>query len=214
MSEENEKIDVKSICTNIIGIGRNYKDPSKEFIPTNEDPFIFAKPIRSIITEGSSIQIPKGWGSIIHEVELGVVIGKTAKFVKEDSAMDYVLGYVLALDMGRCLDLTKYPILLHKGFDTACPISDFIPKSKVKDVNNLSLKLTVNGEIRHDGNTRDLIHGIPKLISYLSSYFTLEYGDLILTGTPIGISTVKHGDLIEASLADLAKVKFPVIELQ
>lgn len=142
------------------------------------------------------------------------MISKHGKFVKEDDAMDYVLGYVLALDMGRCLDMTKYPIYLIKGFDTACPISEFIPKSKVKDENNLSLRLSVNGQIRHDGNTRDLIHKIPKLISYLSNYYTLEYGDLILTGTPGGISTVKHGDLIEASMEDLAQVKFPVIEIQ
>lgn len=143
-----------------------------------------------------------------------MVIGKTTKFVNESSAMDHVLGYVLALDMGRTLELSKYPILLIKGFDTACPISDFIPKSKIKDIDNLSLKLWVNGEIRHDGNTRDLIHKVPKLISYLSNFFTLEHGDLILTGTPVGISTVKHGDMIEATLDDLARVKFPVVELQ
>lgn len=128
--------------------------------------------------------------------------------------MNHVLGYVLALDMGKSLEFDKYPILLIKGFDTSCPISSFIPKTKIEDVNNLNLKLSVNGEIRHDGNTRDLIHKIPKLISYLSNYFTLDYGDLILTGTPSGISTVKHGDLIEASLDNLASIKFPVVEIQ
>lgn len=128
--------------------------------------------------------------------------------------MDHILGYVLALDMGKSLEFDKYPILLIKGFDTSCPISDFIPKSKIKNVDDLNLKLSVNGEMRHDGNTKDLIHKIPRLISYLSNFFTLDYGDLILTGTPVGISTVKDGDIIEASLEDLANIKFPVIEIQ
>lgn len=143
-----------------------------------------------------------------------MVIGKRAKFVSEENAMDHILGYVLALDMGKSLEFDKYPILLIKGFDTSCPISDFIPKSKIKNVDDLSLKLSVNGEMRHDGNTKDLIHKIPRLISYLSNFFTLDYGDLILTGTPVGISTVKHGDIIEASLEDLANIKFPVVEIE
>jgi acylpyruvate hydrolase len=147
----------------------------------------------------------------MHEVELGVVISKKAKQVSEVEAMNYVLGYVLALDMTINLELEKYPILLLKSFDTSCPISNFIPKEKVLDVNNLDLKLKVNGQLRHDGNTRDMIRKIPKLIAHLSKCFTLERGDLILTGTPSGISTVRNEDVIEASLGNnLAEIKFSV----
>lgn len=152
-----------------------------------------------------------------HEVELGVVIGKPGKFIKEDQAMDHVLGYVLVLDMTarniqEQLKKQGHPWFLAKGFDTSCPISEFIPKSAVKDVNNLNLKLTVNGVTKQNGNTKDMIFKIPNLMSYISNYFKLDYGDLILTGTPSGVSAVKHGDVIEAQLDDLAKIKFPVIE--
>ena len=101
--------------------------------------------------------------------------------------MNHVLGYVLALDMTarHIQDKLKkqgHPWLLAKGFDTSCPISDFIPKSQVNDVNNLNLVLTVNGNVKQNGNTSDMIYKIPTLISYISKYFKLEYGDLILTG--------------------------------
>ncbi len=132
--------------------------------------------------------------------------------------MNHVLGYVLALDMTARhiqdkLKKAGHPWLLAKGFDTSCPISDFIPKSQVADVNNLNLVLKVNDAIKQNGNTSDMIYKLPTLIAYISKYFKLEYGDLILTGTPSGVSPVKHGDIIEANLNDLAKIKFSVVEL-
>lgn len=215
-----QAIRVKEICRKIIAVGRNYAEHAKELgnkIP-DENPLIFDKPISSIITQGSSIEIPKGWNELHHEVELGVVIGKTGKFIKEEEAMDHVEGYILALDMtGRQmqekLKKLQHPWLLAKGFDTSCPISDFVPKANVKDVNNLNLYLTVNGVTKQNGNTRDMIFKIPTLISYISNFFKLEYGDLILTGTPAGVGPVRHGDLIEANLSDLVRIKYPVIEI-
>jgi len=98
--------------------------------------------------------------------------------------MSHVLGYVLALDMTareiqEQLKQKRHPWLLCKGFDTSCPISDFIPRDQV-DVNNVQLKLTVNGAVKQDGNTSDMIFKVPDLIAYISKYFKLEYGDLIL----------------------------------
>jgi acylpyruvate hydrolase len=160
------------------------------------------------------IKIPRGFnGEVLFEVELGVVIGKTCKFVKEENAFDYVLGYVLSLDMTANFNMKEYPILLIKGFDTSCPLGKFIPKSDIKDPDNVNLTLSVNGVTFQDGNTRDLLFKIPKLISYISEYFTLEYGDLILTGTPANRSTTKHGDLIVASMGDLDRIEFPVVEI-
>ena len=146
------------------------------------------------------------------------MIGEPGKFIKEENAMNHVLGYVLALDMTardiqEMLKKKGHPWLLCKGFDTSCPISDFIPKSKVSDVNNLNLKLTVNGALKQNGNTGDMIYKVPTLIAYISKYFKLNHGDLILTGTPSGVSPVRHGDVIEANLSDLVKIKFPVVEL-
>jgi acylpyruvate hydrolase len=179
---------------------------------------IFDKPISSIITEGSTIEIPKGWGELHHEVELGVVIGQPGKYIAEDQAMNHVLGYVLALDMTARsvqeeLKKKSHPWLLCKGFDTSCPISEFVPKSQVPNVDNLNLKLLVNDVVKQNGNTADMIYKIPTLIAYISKYFKLEHGDLILTGTPAGVSGVKHGDVIKASLNDLVAIKFPVIEI-
>jgi acylpyruvate hydrolase len=132
--------------------------------------------------------------------------------------MEHVAGYVLALDMTarnvqEQLKNKGHPWFLAKGFDTSCPISDFIPKADVKDVNNLNLRLSVNGVQKQNGNTSDMIYKLPTLIAYISKYFKLEHGDLILTGTPAGVSGVKHGDVIEASLDDLAHIKFQVVEV-
>ena len=132
--------------------------------------------------------------------------------------MEHVAGYVLALDMTartvqESLKKKQHPWLLAKGFDTSCPISDFIPKSLVKDYNNINLKLMVNGTVKQNGNTKDMIYKLPRIISYISQYFKLENGDLILTGTPEGVSGVRHGDVIEANLNDLVSIKFPVIEI-
>ena len=127
--------------------------------------------------------------------------------------MDYVLGYVLSLDMTANLNMKEIPHLIIKGFDTACPLGKFLPKSAVSDPDNLDLKLIVNGVLKQSGNTKDLRFKIPKLISYLSQYFSLEHGDLILTGTPGGRSSVRHGDLIVASMGDLDTITFPVIEI-
>lgn len=132
--------------------------------------------------------------------------------------MDHVQGYVLALDMTARniqeeLKKKQHPWFLAKGFDTSCPISDFIPKEKITNINNVNLKLMVNDVVKQDGNTSDLVFKIPTLISYISKYFKLEYGDLILTGTPAGVSRVKHGDVMKGSLNDLANFEFPVIDL-
>ncbi len=184
-----------------------------------ETPLIFNKPISSIITQESAIQVPSEWKELHHEVELGIIIGKEGKYIKEEYAMEHVAGYVLALDMTarnlqEQLKKKGHPWFLAKGFDTSCPISDFIPKAAVKDVNNLNLRLSVNGVEKQNGNTKDMIYKLPTIISYISKYFKLEYGDMILTGTPAGVSAVKHGDMIEADLGDLVKIKFYVTEVK
>lgn len=131
--------------------------------------------------------------------------------------MNHVAGYVLALDMTARkpqLELMKngHPWLLSKGFDTACAISKFIPKDQVKDVYNLDLALWVNKQLKQESNTSDLIFKIPDLVAYISRFFTLHHGDLILTGTPRGVAPVRDGDLVEAEIKNLIKVKFPVVK--
>ena len=103
-----------------------------------------------------------------------------------------------------------YPWALAKGFDTATPVGDFIPKSEISDPDNVQLWLKVDGVTKQDGNTKDMIYKIPHLISFVSQYMTLEAGDLILTGTPEGGSPVKKGQTIVCGLGDKLEMAFPV----
>lgn len=143
------------------------------------------------------------------------MIGKTGMSITESNAMDHVGGYALALDMTARDIQSKakqlgYPWTFAKGFDTALPISKFIPKAEIPDPNNVSLWLKVDGKLKQDGNTQDLIFKIPYLISYISQSMTLEEGDLILTGTPEGVSSVKPGQTIVCGLDDKIEMTFPV----
>ena len=145
------------------------------------------------------------------------MIGKTGASISESNAMDHVGGYALALDMTArdIQDKAKkhgWPWTFAKGFDTALPISEFIPKAEIPDPDNVHLWLKVDGEMKQDGNTQDFIFKIPHLISYISLRMTLEEGDLILTGTPQGVSPVKPGQTIICGLVDKIEMTFPVIQ--
>ena len=187
--------------------------------PIPERPIIFFKPTTSYIVEGQNIKIPTDCLDMFYEVELGIVIGKTASDVSEDTAMDYVAGFVLALDMtaqdfAMAAKAAGMPWSLAKGFDTACPVSNFIPKSKIPEIRDVRLWLKVDGSVQQDSSTSDMIFSVPYLISYMSSYITLEPGDLILTGSPAGQGPVVSGETIEAGLDigrdNLITMKFKV----
>lgn len=129
--------------------------------------------------------------------------------------MNHIGGYCLALDMTNRTLQSKLkskglPWALAKGFDTSCPVSNYIPAVEVNDPHNIDLWLKVNGEMKQNGNTKDMIFTIPFLISWISEYYTLEPGDLILTGTPEGVGPVKSGDVLECGLGTLTKMTFPV----
>lgn len=103
-----------------------------------------------------------------------------------------------------------HPWTLAKGFDTSCPVSGFIPKEDILDPHNLELWCSVNGSVRQKGSTKDMIFNIPTLISYISTYFTLEAGDVVLTGTPSGVGPVQVGDVIEGGITNMLTMKFTV----
>jgi len=143
-----------------------------------------------------------------------VVINKRGSKIAEPSAMDHVGGYALALDMtarNQQLDAKKngWPWSVCKGYDTFLPISDFIAKEKI-DPFNSNLWLKVDGETRQNGNTKDMVFNVPFLISYISNIFTLEEGDVILTGTPSGVGPVNRGQTITAGIEGVLEMKFPV----
>jgi len=146
-------------------------------------------------------------------LKLGSLLVKKGRDISIEKAMDHVAGYVLALDMTarnlQAIAKTKgLPWTQSKGYDTFTPIGEFIDKSKVPNPHNLNFWLKVDGELRQKGNTKDMIHNIPQLIKYISSIMTLETGDLILTGTPEGVNNVKHGQILEAEIEGLTKIRF------
>lgn len=200
----------------IVAVGRNYRDHAAELgnpVPTT--PLIFLKPTSSYLEEGKPIIIPQGCTELHHEVELGVVIGKAGHHISEADAMSHVAGYALALDMTArdfqtAAKKSGSPWTLAKGYDTFCPISKFITKDDLKDPTNARIWLQVNGAMKQDGNTRDMVFSIPNLIGYISNVMSLDPGDLILTGTPSGVGPVKPGQTITAGLADLIEMTFPV----
>ncbi|GKV31460.1 hypothetical protein SLEP1_g40145 [Rubroshorea leprosula] len=208
------------VGTKIIGVGRNYAAHAKELgnaVP--KEPVLFLKPTSSYLPSGGTIQIPHPLNSLDHEVELAVVIGKKARDVPEKTAMDFVGGYALALDMTAreiqsVAKSSGLPWTIAKGQDTFTPISSVLPLSTVPDPDNLELWLKVDGETRQKGSTKDMIFKIPYLISHISSIMTLFEGDVILTGTPQGVGPVKVDQKISAGITGLLDVYFNVEKRQ
>ena len=196
----------------IVAVARNYRKHAAELNnPVPEEPMIFLKPTTSYIQEGTVIRIPPGCDRLFHEVELGLVIGKRGSNISAIDSLDYIYGYTLALDM-TARDLTEVglPWGISKGFDTACPVSKLITKSVLPKPDNARLWLKVDGVMKQDGNTSDMVHDIPKLISYISQFMTLEPGDLILTGTPEGIGPVTSKQNITCGIDDILQMSFNV----
>ncbi|XP_051152866.1 probable acylpyruvase FAHD1, mitochondrial [Andrographis paniculata] len=202
-----------AVGTKIIGVGRNYAAHAKELgNPLPKEPVIFMKPTSSYLESGGTVEVPEPLETLDPEVELAVVIGQRARDVPEAKAMDYVGGYAVALDMTAreiqtAAKAAGLPWSIAKGQDTFTPISSVIPKSMVPDPHNIELWLKVDGELRQKGSTSDMIFKIPYLISHISSFFTLDEGDVILTGTPEGVRPVKLGQKIEAGITGLLDVQ-------
>ncbi|KAJ8387117.1 hypothetical protein AAFF_G00160570 [Aldrovandia affinis] len=200
----------------IVCVGRNYADHAKELnnaVPT--EPVLFLKPPSAYVREGSPILVPAYSSNLHHEVELGVVIGTGGTAIARASAMDHVAGYALCLDMTArdVQDACKakgLPWTLAKAFDTSCPVSEFVPRERIPDPGDVRLWLRVNGQLRQEGNTAQMIFPVPYLISYVSAIMTLEEGDLILTGTPAGVSSVREHDELQAGIEDIVTMTFRV----
>lgn len=193
---------------NIYCIGRNYVEHAYELNnEPPEQPLVFLKPTSSVIFEGDSIQLPPQSNNIHHEVELVVAIGKAGKNIPKSKSPDYIAGYAVGIDV-TARDIQQqakdqsHPWTVAKGFDTFAPLSSFITWHRVPEPQNISLKISVNGITRQSDSTELMIFSVSELISYLSDIFTLQPGDLIFTGTPKGVSPIKSGDAIEATLGD------------
>jgi 2-keto-4-pentenoate hydratase/2-oxohepta-3-ene-1,7-dioic acid hydratase in catechol pathway len=196
----------------LVCVGRNYREHAAELgneVPT--EPLIFLKPVTTVIADGEPIRYPTWLSTNVHyEGELALVIGQTAYRVAEADAMRYIQGYTIANDVtARDLQNKDKQWTRGKGFDTFCPIGPRL----VTDLDPSALDLTtrVNGAVRQQGNTRDLIFPIPQLISFITAVMTLQPGDIILTGTPAGVGPVQPGDVVEVEIAGLGVLRNPVV---
>ena len=200
----------------LICLARTYKKHAQE-MHTNitEDPLLFLKPASSVIFDGGSIIVPKMSNCLHHEVELGVVIGKRCKNVSQKEALDYVLGYCLALDITARDIQTEakkngWPWSIAKGFDTFAPISKVVLKENIPNPNNLDLSLKVNRKLRQSSNTKYMICPVERIIEFISGVMTLDPGDLIMTGTPEGVGEIVAGNVLEAKLGDVCSLRVDV----
>ncbi|MBW4055981.1 MAG: fumarylacetoacetate hydrolase family protein [Proteobacteria bacterium] len=200
----------------IVCLARNYAEHAKELgNETPVAPVLFMKPASSVIGDGETVRIPSYSQECHYELELAVLIGKQCRAVSAEKAFEYVAGYGVGIDMTlrdvqNQLKAKGLPWEIAKGFDTSCPLSDFVPAGTVPDPHNLSLKLAVNGEGRQDGCSSAMINRIPEIIAHITGIFTLEPGDVILTGTPAGVGPVRAGDVMTAEIEAVGCLTIPV----
>lgn len=195
----------------IIGIGTNYRAHAVEMgkgLP--EQPLMFLKPPSAVIADGAPIERPDGYARVDYEGELGVVIGKHAVRVSRERALDYVQGFVCVNDVTvRDLQTKDGQWARAKGFDTFCPVGPRIVPGL--DPSNLRITTRVNGVIKQDSTTADLIFDVPALIAFCSAHMTLVPGDLISTGTPAGVGNLSVGDVVEVEIEGIGVLRNPVI---
>lgn len=190
----------------VVCVGSNYAEHIKEMgSAVSAEPVLFMKPETALCDLRQPVSIPKEFGAVHHEVELAVLIGTPLKQASEDRVARAIAGYGVALDLTLRDLQTKLkqagqPWEKAKAFDGSCPISGFIPVAEFGDAQQVDLSLTINDELRQQGNTRDMITPIIPLISYISRFFTLRAGDVVLTGTPQGVGPMKSGDMLKVIL--------------
>lgn len=200
----------------ILCIGRNYVDHIRELgNETPAAPVVFMKPASSVIGEGEEIVIPPYSTNCHHEAELALLVGRHAKNIPEEASLACLAGYGVAIDLTLRdvqdeLKKKGLPWDIAKGFDTACPLSEFVAAEQVCDPQRLTIIMTVNDEERQHGSTSLMIHPVAKIVSHLSTIFTLEPGDIILTGTPAGVSRVVPGDRLKAEIPGVATLQVSV----
>lgn len=208
----------------IICIGLNYRRHARESkMDVPELPVLFSKFNNTIAANGDDVPMENDWPQVDYESELGVVIGKTAKHVSVDDALDYVLGYCNCNDLSeRALQFTSSQWLLGKTPDGFMPVGPYLATTdSIPDPQTLRIRGWLNGELRQDSNTEDMIFTVAECISYISQYMTLYPGDLISTGTPEGVilgdppdkqQWLKPGDAYTVEIEGLGRLTNRMVE--
>jgi 2-keto-4-pentenoate hydratase/2-oxohepta-3-ene-1,7-dioic acid hydratase in catechol pathway len=197
--------------TKVIGVGRNYAGHAAERgVEVPEQPVIFLKPATAVVGPEAPVAIPPEAGEVHHEAELAAVIGRVARRVAAEDTAPYLLGYTAANDVtARDLQRRDGQWARAKGFDTFCPLGPAVETEL--DPSGLSISCLVNGEIRQQGTTTDMIFGVAELVAFISRVMTLLPGDVILTGTPAGVGPVRPGDRMEVVVERIGSLRNPVV---
>lgn len=187
----------------IICVGRNYAEHAREHNAEVPDvPLLFLKPPSSLLAPGGVILLPPQSQRVEHEAELAIVIGKRGRWITAERAAEYIFGYTIANDVtARDLQRRDGQWTRAKGFDTFCPVGPWVDTDF--DPTDVPIICKINDEIRQMGATRDMVFGIPQLVAFASSVMTLDPGDLILTGTPAGVSQLLPGDRVQIEIGNL-----------
>lgn len=194
----------------VVAIGLNYKDHAAEMgKPLPAEPLMFMKPSTAVIGHGDAIRIPPNIGDVHYEAELGVVIGKQATRVAVGNAMSHVFGVTCLIDVtARELQRKDVQYTRAKGFDTFAPIGPCIAVGL--DPSALDIEGWLNGERKQASNTRQLIFSVAEIVAFVSNVMTLLPGDVIATGTPAGVGSLKSGDRFTVKIAGIGELSNPV----
>ncbi len=200
----------------VVCIGQNYLDHIQEMqSKTAPEALFFIKPVSALCPLAAEFAIPSQHGAVHNETEIAVLIGKKLSKASEDEVMDAVWGYSLALDLtlrdvqAKLKQLGR-PWEIAKGFDGACPLGAFVPAEVIQSPQQLQFSLYVNGEPRQQGDASLMIRGISRMLSEMSQWFSLEPGDVVLTGTPAGVGPLTPGDKLQLSLQSGSRVLLDV----
>lgn len=202
------------VCpTKVLCVGRNYVAHAAEHgVEVPAEPLLFLKPPSSVIGPGDEIIVPALSQRVEHEAELAVVIGKRCRNVTAEEAWDYVLGITCSNDVtARDLQRKDGQWTRGKGFDTFCPVGPWIVTGlREDDIADLGVVCRVNGKVRQEGRTSQMVFSTSTLIAYAASVMTLEPGDVFLTGTPAGVGLLAPGDVVEVEIESIGVLRNPV----
>ncbi|UCC20751.1 MAG: fumarylacetoacetate hydrolase family protein [Promethearchaeota archaeon] len=210
--------------TKIICVGTNYMDHIEETkLDVPKEPVLFPKTLNCLISNNDPIIYPKflfnqrKYNRVDHEIELAFLIKDKCKNVPKREAYNHILGYTVFNDITarkmQAKDIvSKLPWFRSKSFDTFGPIGPRIANiDEIKDPHNLNIELKLNGEIKQSSNTKNLLFKLPELLEYITTFFTLESGDIVATGTPSGIGPIQPGDIIEATIEKIGTLTNNVV---
>ena len=201
----------------ILCVGRNYEAHAREMgkDPTRDKPFFFMKPADAIVPDGASVPYPPLTSNFHYEIELVLAIGKGGRNIAEENALDHIWGYAVGIDLTR-RDLQQvakdngHPWEWGKAFDQSAPMAAIHPASKVGHISKGRIWLSVNGTVKQDQDIADLIWSIPEIVSICSKSMELKPGDLIMTGTPSGVGSIKPGDKVVGGIDGLGEIAITI----